>query len=87
MLALHNLILHKSSRLTDLKSSTTWKSGVTIQSDSANTECEIDAAWWSAKTKGMNFSAEDLNDPEAFNRIIWRQQQAVNENAASEAGG
>jgi DNA-binding beta-propeller fold protein YncE len=30
-----------------------------------------DAAWWAAKTKGMDFSAEDLNDPETFNRIIW----------------
>lgn len=30
-----------------------------------------DAAWWTAKTKGMDFSKEDLNDPEAFNRIIW----------------
>jgi YVTN family beta-propeller protein len=31
-----------------------------------------DAAWWAAKTKNMDFSAEDLNDPEAFNRIIWQ---------------
>ena len=30
-----------------------------------------DAAWWAAKTKGMNFSKEDMNDPAAFNRIIW----------------
>jgi hypothetical protein len=30
-----------------------------------------DAAWWAAKTKGLNFKAEDLNDPQAFNRIIW----------------
>lgn len=29
------------------------------------------AAWWAAKTKGMDFSEEDLNDPAAFNRIIW----------------
>jgi YVTN family beta-propeller protein len=30
-----------------------------------------DAAWWAAKTKGMNFKEEDLNDPASFNRIIW----------------
>ncbi len=30
-----------------------------------------DAAWWAAKTKGMDFTSEDLNDPQAFNRIIW----------------
>jgi len=29
------------------------------------------AAWWAAKTKNLNFSAEDLNDPQTFNRIIW----------------
>jgi hypothetical protein len=30
-----------------------------------------DAAWWAAKTKGFDFSREDLNDPAAFNRILW----------------
>ena len=30
-----------------------------------------DAAWWEARTKGMNFNEEDANDPAAFNRIIW----------------
>jgi hypothetical protein len=30
-----------------------------------------DAAWWDAKTKGMNFNKEDMNDPAVFNRIIW----------------
>jgi len=30
-----------------------------------------DAAWWAAKTKNMDFSAEDLNNPGALNRIIW----------------
>jgi len=30
-----------------------------------------DAAWWAAKTKGMDFRAEDLNNPAKFNRIIW----------------
>lgn len=30
-----------------------------------------DAAWWEAKTKGMDFRQEDLNDPATFNRIIW----------------
>lgn len=30
------------------------------------------AAWWAAKTKNLNFSTEDLNDPQTFNRIIWR---------------
>ena len=30
-----------------------------------------DAAWWAAKTKGLDFSREDLNDPATFNRILW----------------
>jgi len=29
------------------------------------------AAWWEAKTKGMDFTQEDRNDPATFNRIIW----------------
>jgi DNA-binding beta-propeller fold protein YncE len=29
------------------------------------------AAWWEQKTKGLDFSKEDLNDPAVFNRIIW----------------
>lgn len=29
------------------------------------------AAWWGEKTKNFDFSAEDLNDPAAFNRVIW----------------
>lgn len=35
-----------------------------------------DAAWWDAKTKGMDFSKEDLNDPAAFNRIVWEGLKA-----------
>ena len=30
-----------------------------------------DAAWWAAKTKGFDFTEEDKNNPEVFNRIIW----------------
>jgi hypothetical protein len=30
-----------------------------------------DAAWWAAKTKGMDFSEEDKVNPELFNRILW----------------
>ncbi len=30
-----------------------------------------DAAWWEAKTKGMDFSQEDRIDSDKFNRIIW----------------
>ena len=30
-----------------------------------------DAAWWEAKTKGMDFSVPDHVDEDAFNRIIW----------------
>jgi DNA-binding beta-propeller fold protein YncE len=29
------------------------------------------AAWWEQKTKGLDFSEEDRNDPAKFNRIIW----------------
>jgi hypothetical protein len=39
--------------------------------DRATLHTTHDAAWWAAKTKGMDFSQEDLNDPAAFNRIIW----------------
>ena len=34
------------------------------------------AAWWAAKTKGMDFSKEDRNDPAVFNRIIWEGLKA-----------
>ena len=30
-----------------------------------------DAAYWAAKTKGMDFSVEDRVDPAKFNRIVW----------------
>jgi len=30
-----------------------------------------DAAWWEAKTKGMDFSQEDRVNPDQFNRILW----------------
>jgi YVTN family beta-propeller protein len=30
-----------------------------------------DAAWWAARTKGFDFSAEDRIDAEAFNRVLW----------------
>jgi Phosphoesterase family len=30
-----------------------------------------DAAWWEAKTKGMDFSQEDRIPTEKFNRILW----------------
>jgi DNA-binding beta-propeller fold protein YncE len=30
-----------------------------------------DAAWWEARTKGFDFSAEDRIDSEKFNRILW----------------
>ena len=30
-----------------------------------------DAAWWDAKTKGMDFSQEDRVNPDQFNRILW----------------
>lgn len=31
-----------------------------------------DVAWWTKMTKGMDFSAPDRVDVEAFNRILWR---------------
>jgi YVTN family beta-propeller protein len=30
-----------------------------------------DAAWWDARTKGFDFSAEDRIDSQKFNRILW----------------
>jgi DNA-binding beta-propeller fold protein YncE len=31
-----------------------------------------DAAWWEAKTRGMDFSKADHVDPVAFNRVVWQ---------------
>ncbi|MDE3011038.1 MAG: bifunctional YncE family protein/alkaline phosphatase family protein [Pseudomonadota bacterium] len=30
------------------------------------------AAWWSAQTRGMDFSVEDRVDADKFNRILWK---------------
>jgi len=30
------------------------------------------AAWWAQQTRGMDFSAEDRIDADAFNRILWK---------------
>ena len=30
-----------------------------------------DAAWWTDKTKQFNFTKEDLNDENAYNRVLW----------------
>jgi hypothetical protein len=30
------------------------------------------AAWWAARTRGMDFSAADRVNPDLFNRIVWR---------------
>ena len=41
------------------------KSGVTLRSGH-------DAAYWAAKTRGMDFSSEDRVDAVGFNRIVWQ---------------
>jgi hypothetical protein len=30
-----------------------------------------DAAWWAERTKKFDFSKEDLNDEDAYNRVLW----------------
>jgi hypothetical protein len=30
-----------------------------------------DAVWWADKTKQFNFTKEDLNDENAYNRVLW----------------
>src|SRR5437667_11997071 len=30
------------------------------------------AAYWTAATKGMDFSVEDRVDPQRFNRVLWQ---------------
>jgi DNA-binding beta-propeller fold protein YncE len=30
-----------------------------------------DAVWWAEKTKQFNFTKEDLNDENAYNRVLW----------------
>ena len=47
-----------------------------------------DAAYWAAKTEGMDFSAEDRIDTPRFNRILWAglMGDAVAVSAEPEAG-
>ena len=30
-----------------------------------------DASYWSARTSGMDFTAEDRVEPAAYNRVLW----------------
>jgi hypothetical protein len=46
-----------------------------------------EAAWWAAKTRGMDFSQEDRNDPAAFNRIIWEGMMGNKPYPARRSGG
>jgi hypothetical protein len=47
-----------------------------------------DAAWWAAaKTRGMDFRSEDLNDPAAFNRMIWEGMMGNRPYPARRSGG
>jgi DNA-binding beta-propeller fold protein YncE len=39
--------------------------------DNVNPQPRQDAAYWAAKTEGMDFSAEDRIDTPRFNRILW----------------
>jgi YVTN family beta-propeller protein len=36
-----------------------------------------DAAWWTEKTKGFTFVKEDLNDADAYNRMLWEGTMAT----------
>ncbi len=45
------------------------------------------AAWWEAQTKGMDFSDADRNDPETFNRIIWKGMMGNKPYPAKRTGG
>jgi|SRR5215469_1771639 len=31
-----------------------------------------EAAWWEARTRGMDFSKEDRINPVAFNLVVWK---------------
>ena len=31
-----------------------------------------DAAWWAEQTKDFRFDKEDMNDEDAYNRVLWR---------------
>jgi hypothetical protein len=35
-----------------------------------------DAAWWAEKTKGFTFVKEDLNNADAYNRVLWEGTMA-----------
>jgi hypothetical protein len=30
-----------------------------------------DAIWWAEKTRGYNFAKADINNADAFNRVLW----------------
>jgi DNA-binding beta-propeller fold protein YncE len=45
-----------------------------------------DAAYWSAATKGMDFSVEDRLDPLVFNQVLWRGLMGSKEYPATSSG-
>ena len=46
--------------------------GLTAPTVSASVRPLHDAEWWSAHTRGMDFSVEDHLDSAKFNRIVWQ---------------
>ena len=46
-----------------------------------------DAAYWAAKTKGMNFTIEDKIDSAKFNRIIWQGLMGIDAPYPAERSG
>ncbi|MFZ0212887.1 MAG: bifunctional YncE family protein/alkaline phosphatase family protein [Candidatus Acidiferrales bacterium] len=58
-------------RSTQLPVSTAAAGAASSAKDAAYAKPRHDAAYWAAKTKGMDFSVEDRVNPAKFNRIVW----------------
>jgi DNA-binding beta-propeller fold protein YncE len=58
-------------KTTQLPLPTATAATLSPENNDVNSEPRHDAAYWAAKTEGMDFSAEDRIDTPRFNRILW----------------
>jgi DNA-binding beta-propeller fold protein YncE len=67
----YRAILPAVLRTTQLPLPTATAATLSPENNDVNSEPRHDAAYWAAKTEGMDFSAEDRIDTPRFNRILW----------------
>ncbi|PYU19656.1 MAG: hypothetical protein DMG32_24010 [Acidobacteria bacterium] len=67
----YQVIVPAVLRSTQLPLPAATAGGVGTADDHAYAQPRRDAAYWTAKTEGMDFSAEDRADTPRFNRILW----------------